>query len=222
MHLAIWGQSCFLYYSHINSLFTLRDGECGGWPLHTFPPPPVPQDYLGGSSWWIPNSWLCCIFAQKFAFGKGLFTAHFSFTEVYRAPGKLYFPLILSHVWKFPCLALHPGHTQMTPPLWEKAKRNLLMKVKEESERAVLKLNIKKLRSWYLVPSVQFSSVAHSCPTLCDPMDCSTPGFPVHHQLPELPQTHVYRLSDAIQPSHPLSSPSPPVFNLSQHQGLFQ
>ena len=57
---------------------------------------------------------------------------------------------------------------------------------------------------------------------LCDPMDCSTPGFPVHHQLPELAQTHVLRVGDAIKPSHPLSSPSPPVFNLSQHQGLFQ
>ena len=69
--------------------------------------------------------------------------------------------------------------------------------------------------------SVQFSSVAQSCPTLCDPMDCSTPGFPVHHQLPELAQTHVHRVGDAIQPSHPLLSPSP-AFNLSQHQGLFQ
>ena len=112
--------------------------------------------------------------------------------------------------------------TQMTPSLWQKTKRNILMKVKEESEIAGLKLNIKKLRSWYLVPSVQFSSVAHSCPTLCDPMDCSTPGFPVHHQLPQLLQMHVYRVSDAIQTPHPLSSPSPPVFNLPQHQGLFQ
>ena len=65
--------------------------------------------------------------------------------------------------------------------------------------------------------SVQFSAVAQLCLTLCDPMDSSTPGFPVHHQLPELAQTHV---SDAIQPSHPLPSPSPPTFNLSQHQGL--
>ena len=70
--------------------------------------------------------------------------------------------------------------------------------------------------------SVQFRTIPQSCPTLCDPMDCSTPGFPVHHQLPELAQTHVHPVSDAIQPSHPLSSPSPPVFNLSQHQGLFQ
>ena len=69
--------------------------------------------------------------------------------------------------------------------------------------------------------SVQFSSVPQSCPTLCDPMDCSTPGLPVHHQLPELTQTHVPRVGDAIQPSHPLSSPSPPTFNLSQHQGFF-
>ena len=65
-------------------------------------------------------------------------------------------------------------------------------------------------------------SVTQSCPTLCDSMDCSTPGLPVHHQLPELVQTHVHWVSDAIQPSHPLSSPSPPAFNLSQHQGLFQ
>ena len=68
----------------------------------------------------------------------------------------------------------------------------------------------------------QFSSVTQSCPTLCDPMNCSTPGLPVHHQLPEFTQTHVHRVGDAIQPSHPLSSPSPPALNLSQHQGLFK
>ena len=70
--------------------------------------------------------------------------------------------------------------------------------------------------------SVQFSSVTHSCPTLCDPMDCSMPDFPVYHQLPELTQTHVHWVGDAIQPSHPLLSLSPPALNLSQHQGLFQ
>ena len=69
---------------------------------------------------------------------------------------------------------------------------------------------------------VQFSSVTQSCPTLCDPMNRSTPGLPVHHQLPEVTQTHVHRVSDAIQPSHPLSSPSPPAPNPSQHQSLFQ
>ena len=67
-----------------------------------------------------------------------------------------------------------------------------------------------------------FSSAAQSCLTLCNPMDCSTPGFPVHHQLPELIQTHVHRVGDAIQPSHPLSSLSLPAFNLSHHQGLFK
>ena len=69
---------------------------------------------------------------------------------------------------------------------------------------------------------VQFSLVAQSCPTLCDPMNRSTPGLPVHHQLPEFTQTHVHHVGDAIQPSHPLSSPSPPAFSLSQHQGLFE
>ena len=70
--------------------------------------------------------------------------------------------------------------------------------------------------------SVQFTSVTQSYLTLCDPLDHSLPGLPVHHQLPESTQTHVHPVSGAIQPSHPLSSPSPPAFNLSQHQGLFQ
>ena len=70
--------------------------------------------------------------------------------------------------------------------------------------------------------SVQFSSVAQLCPILCDPRNHSMPGLPVHHQLLEFTQTHVHRVSDAIQPSHLLSSPSPPVPNPSQHQGLFQ
>ena len=70
--------------------------------------------------------------------------------------------------------------------------------------------------------SVQFSSVAQSYPTLYDPMNCSTPGLPVHHQLPEFTQTHIHRVGDAIQPSHPLSSPFPPAPNPSQHQNLFQ
>ena len=74
---------------------------------------------------------------------------------------------------------------------------------------------------WVLTPSVQYSSVAQLCPTLCNPMDCSTPDFPINHHLQELAQTQVHRVSDAIQPSHPLSFPSPFAFNLSQHQGRF-
>ena len=73
-----------------------------------------------------------------------------------------------------------------------------------------------------LMLSVQYSSVAQSCPTLCDPTNHSTPGLPVHHQLPEFTQTYIHRVSDAIQPSHPLSSPSPPAPNPSQHQSLSQ
>ena len=69
--------------------------------------------------------------------------------------------------------------------------------------------------------AVQSSSVTQSCPVLCDPMDCSMPGLPVHHQLPEFTQTHVHQVGDAIQPSHPLSSPSPPTFNLFQHPRVF-
>ena len=72
------------------------------------------------------------------------------------------------------------------------------------------------------ISSVQFSSVTQLCLTLCDPVDCSTPALPVHHQLPEFTQTLVHQVGDAIQSSHPLLSPSPPAFNLSQHQGLFK
>ena len=86
----------------------------------------------------------------------------------------------------------------------------------------------KKGRVWIIlkrikaISSVQFSSVTQSCPTLCDPMNCSTPGLPVHHQLLEFTKTHVHRVGDAIQLSHPLSSPSPPAPNPAQHQSLFQ
>ena len=78
------------------------------------------------------------------------------------------------------------------------------------------------LRFSFLAYKMGISSVAQLCPTLSDTMDYSTPGFPVHHQLPEPPQTHVHCIGDTIQPSHPLSSPSPPALNPSQHQGLFQ
>ena len=114
------------------------------------------------------------------------------------------------------------------------------MKVKEESEKVGLKLNIQKTKittsrpitSWQIDGEttqivtdfifVQFSSVAQSGLTLCNPINRSTPGLPVHHQLPESTQTHIHCVSDAIQPSHPLSSPSPLALNLSQHQGLFK
>ena len=72
------------------------------------------------------------------------------------------------------------------------------------------------------IQAISFSLVTQSCLTLCDPVNRSTPGLPVHHQLPELTQTHVHWVGDGIQPSHPLSSPSPPALNLSQHQGLFK
>ena len=92
--------------------------------------------------------------------------------------------------------------------------------------KSVVKYRIKfktiKFEIECLLYGIQFSSVAQSCLTLCDPMNCSMPGLPVHHQLPEFTQTHVHRVSDAIQPSHPLSSPSPPAPNPFQHQSLFQ
>ena len=85
-----------------------------------------------------------------------------------------------------------------------------------------IKLKVLKYKNCLTAFSQSVSSVAQSCPTLCDPMNRSTPGLPVHHQHPEFTQTHAHRVGDAIQPSHPLSSPSPPAPNPSQHQGLFQ
>ena len=85
--------------------------------------------------------------------------------------------------------------------------------------RTLLNISLCFMPFSILKTSFQFSSVTQSCPTLCHPMDCSTPGFPVHHQLPELAQIHVHRVGDAIQPSHSLSSPSP-ILSLSQHQGF--
>ena len=87
--------------------------------------------------------------------------------------------------------------------------------------RVVTKLSFKENKMRCLQSTTQFTSVAQSCLTLCT-SGCSTPGFPVHHQLPELAPTHVHQVGDAIQPSHPLSSPSPAAFNLAQHKGLFK
>ena len=110
--------------------------------------------------------------------------------------------------------------------LQETLKRLTRPNKQEESQRTMeRRLDLpwnKESAPGVLTATVWFSSVAQSCPTLCDPMDCSTPGLPVHHQLLEFTQTHVHWVGDAIQPSHPLSSPSPPTFNLYQYQGLFK
>ena len=97
----------------------------------------------------------------------------------------------------------------------EEELKNLLMKVKEESEKVGLNLNTQKTKIMAFSPisSIQFSSVTQLCPTLCDPMNRSTPDLPFHHQLLEFTQTHVHLVGDAIQPFHPLSSPSPPAHN---------
>ena len=95
-----------------------------------------------------------------------------------------------------------------------------MIQILDTNDKKVNRCSINRKETY---ASVQFSSVAHySCLTLCDPMDRSMPGLPVHHQLLELAQTHVHQVGDAIQPSHLLLPPSPPALNLSQHQGLFQ
>ena len=109
-------------------------------------------------------------------------------------------------------------------PCWSLAQRSLLAPrgYSPVLAHGPLRLHRNKGAASPSLASVQFSSVAQSCLTLCDPMNHSTPGLPVHHQLSGFTQTHVHQVSDAIQPSHPLSSPSPPAPNPSQHQSLFQ
>ena len=114
-------------------------------------------------------------------------------------------------------------------PKWKKNKTRTVIKPGQQDNRASKRARTVLNSITYLCLESQedkrmvpFSSVTQSCPTLCDPMDCSTPGFPVHHQLLEFTQTHFHWVGDAIQPSHPLSFPSPPALNLSQHQGLFK
>ena len=116
--------------------------------------------------------------------------------------------------FSFPHLISSPSHCQSS---WYK------LQFISKPQQVFLYSCIFHIKFLSLVPSWYYCcSVSQSCLTLCNPMDCSTPDFPVHHHLLELAQTHVHRVGDAIQPSHPLLSPSPPAFNLSQHQGLFK
>ena len=115
-------------------------------------------------------------------------------------------------LWSKSLQGINAGEGMKKRELWE-------CKLVQPLWRTVWRF-LKKLK--IELPSVQFSSVSQSCPTLCNPMIRSTPGFPVHHQLPEFTQTHVHQVGDAIQPSQPLSSPSLPALNPSQHQSLFQ
>ena len=117
----------------------------------------------------------------------------------------------------------------MTPKAWvakEKIDKLDFIKIKNflcvEGHYQQSEKTTDGIRRNICIRSDQIRSVAQSCPALCDPMNRSTPGLPVHHQLPEFTQTHVHGVGDTIQPSHPLSSPSPPALNPSQHQSLFQ
>ena len=133
-------------------------------------------------------------------------------------------------VYSFPCVLMVCSCDSIHWILWEKQCNNM---VKSSDSRARLKLNPGSVTYWlcglcylsFLCPNFlicQFSSVAQSCPILCNSMNRSMPGLPVHHQLPESTQTHVCWVGDAIQPPHPLLSPSPPALNLSQHEDLFK
>ena len=119
---------------------------------------------------------------------------------------------------------LGTGNTE--GPIKDRPKQNYtkIPKIAEDKDKERIQREARGKQKKLLTKkhsSVQLSPVTQSCLTLCDPMDCSTPSFLAHHQLPELTQTQVSRVGDAIQPSHPLSFPSPPTFNLSQHQGLY-
>ena len=111
----------------------------------------------------------------------------------------------------------HPEGHMETHQSWSGARGEWGANVFKSPFVVFMRRNRRDSVSWS-----QFSSVTQLCLTLCDPMNCSTPGLPIHHQLPELTQTHVHWVGDALQPSHPLSSPSPPAPSPSQHQSLFQ
>ena len=133
-------------------------------------------------------------------------------------PGSWVWFLMLTQGWD-------PNHLHLLPPSTAATKTKSrdfpggpVVKTPAANARGMGSSLVRELRSHML----QFSSVAQSYLSLCKPKECSMPGLPVHHQLPEVTQTHIHQVSDAIQPSHPLSSPSPPTFNLFQHQGLFK
>ena len=133
------------------------------------------------------------------------------------------FPLCLLHAPALPCHLIGEGIVELAT--FHTARSNLSFSdswAKHVCLAPWRRAQVSVGYPYQKVRSDQIRSVTQSCPTLCDPMNHSTPGLPVHHQLLEFTETHVHRVSDAIQPSHPLSSPSPPAPNPSQHQSLFQ
>ena len=131
------------------------------------------------------------------------------------------------HVVKLLILRFHPMRKESLNTIYFSLMAYVVIRLDHGISAAIEQFqNLTQKNNWPIVPGyvkwLQFSSVAQSCLTLCDPMNCSTPSLPVHHQLPEFTQTHGHRVTDAIQPSHPLSSPSSPAPNPSQHQSLFQ
>ena len=135
-------------------------------------------------------------------------------------------PTILSSVIPFSCVQSFPALGSFPVSQFFTGEGNgtplQYSCLENPTDGGVLLSNLILFFEYPSIRSDQIRSVAQSCPTLCDPINRSTPGLPVHHQLPEFTQTHVHRVSDAIQPSHPLPSPSPPAPNPSQHQSLFQ
>ena len=149
---------------------------------------------------------------------KIVFTAFYHYLEASFVSKKYYLFIWLYQVSRPPDLSLEKSVCRSRSNIQKWTWNNRLVPTWEGSMSSCILSTL----LIYLICRVQFSSVSQLCPTLCDPIDCRMPGFPFHHRLPELTQTHVYRVSDAIQPSHYLQSSFPPTFNLSQHQGLFK
>ena len=144
-------------------------------------------------------------------------------SELFKPSNKRRRQVLYKGKWKVDGGIFQDGSDKFIPKCMESQSHNYGSKSWRKWEgNEKMEMSRHETKGWGSSHSVQFSLVTQSCPTLCNPMNRSTPGLPVHHQLPEFTQTHVHRVGDAIQPSHPLSSPSPPAPNSSQHHGLFQ
>ena len=213
MHLAIWGQSCFLHCSRTNSLFTIRDGECGGWPPLTSPQ--LLSAYWGGRSWWFPNNWLCSIVSDS--------------VQPHRRQ-----PTRLHHPWDSPGKNTGVGCHFLLQCMQVKSESEVSQSCPTPSNPMDCSLPGSSVHGIFQARVLEWGAIAFSLENAQSSLVQSlnpvwlfaTPWITAHQASLSITnscrsQTHVHQVSDAIQPSHPLSSPSPPAPNPPPASGSF-